>query len=271
MDGASLQSFPLSFLKTQGHSRREVLSAEGINVLAWLERKNSSCTMLLGSHYDSKFLPGIRYTGAHDGGSSSVALMEMAAYLAKHRQNPSIPCHIVFIWFDGEESRLPGWNDWRQYPELSSPDHTQGSRYFVRQLKRCRSRQKEYCPDLQEFPTSVRKSPLSAMILMDMTGHPDIKMTEDLNSDPALRALLKQAMRSESIHISAGTRQHIEDDHIPFVRAGIPAINLIDFEHFGYWHQPSDLPETVSSDALLRASRLALSILLARPSCREAS
>ena len=54
----------------------------------------------------------------------------------------------------------------------------------------------------------------------------------------------------------------IEDDHIPFLSVGVAALNLIDFEHTAYWHQPGDLPENISLESIEKVSRMALAVVL---------
>jgi len=39
------------------------------------------------------------------------------------------------------------------------------------------------------------------------------------------------------------------DDHTPFLRAGIPAIDIIDFD-YPYWHTLQDTPDKVSAESL---------------------
>jgi glutaminyl-peptide cyclotransferase len=41
----------------------------------------------------------------------------------------------------------------------------------------------------------------------------------------------------------------ILDDHVPFLEAGIPAVDIIDFD-YAYWHTTSDTPDKVSGNSL---------------------
>ena len=45
------------------------------------------------------------------------------------------------------------------------------------------------------------------------------------------------------------TPSFIEDDHVPYLRAGIDAIDLIDFD-YPYWHSPGDTLDKTSADSL---------------------
>ncbi len=42
----------------------------------------------------------------------------------------------------------------------------------------------------------------------------------------------------------------MNDDHIPLNEAGIPTIDVIDFEDYPYWHTPQDTPDKVSAASL---------------------
>ena len=39
------------------------------------------------------------------------------------------------------------------------------------------------------------------------------------------------------------------DDHTPFLEAGIPAVDIIDFD-YPYWHTGQDTPDKVSAESL---------------------
>ena len=59
----------------------------------------------------------------------------------------------------------------------------------------------------------------------------------------------------------------VKDDHLAFLRAGFPAVELIDFDYGSapgrndWWHTPADTMDKISADSLLIAGRLALAIL----------
>ena len=42
----------------------------------------------------------------------------------------------------------------------------------------------------------------------------------------------------------------VEDDHTPFLRAGIPSALLIDFDYEPYWHTPEDTLDKLSPRSL---------------------
>jgi glutaminyl-peptide cyclotransferase len=192
--------------------------------------------LVLGSHYDTKRTPA-GFVGANDSGSSTGALLEIARVMADaaKRQKPALT--IQFVFFDGEEAV----NEW------SEEDSVYGSRHFVDAL------------DEADFGESVR-----AMVLLDMIGDRDLNIMRELNSTKTLTDIIWQTAASLGYgqnFLNAGI--YIDDDHGPFLEAGIPAVDLIDF-HFGtdaktfgpggptnaYWHTAQDTLDRVSADSL---------------------
>ena len=228
----------------------------GHNILAWIPRPEAICRVLLASHYDTKRLNGDRFVGANDGASSSVALLFLAEYLNKRKKElPEKGCELHFVWFDGEEAVLPGWNDGQVSPEFGSVDNTYGSRHYVSLLRPCRK--KFLC-----LPDETSSFPLTSMILMDMIGDRDLRLTLDRNSDPVLRTLAKKAARSLLGKDIFASWQSIEDDHTPFIKAGIPALNLINFEKLQHWHKPTDLPKHLSLTSMESVTKIAAFLAL---------
>jgi glutaminyl-peptide cyclotransferase len=109
------------------------------------------------------------------------------------------------------------------------------------------------------------------MVLFDLVGDCDLQLPREANSDPGLYAELEAAAREASGSDSAapfgGEAAGVADDHIPFLQAGIPAVDVIDFT-FGpgpspgaYWHTPADTLDKVcpeSLDAVGEAALIAL-------------
>jgi len=106
-------------------------------------------------------------------------------------------------------------------------------------------------------------SPIKVLILLDMVGSPGVTLTPDLHSHPGLLKLARSLDDATNKPPLFGTLgRPVEDDHIPFREHGIPAINLIDFEHLDTWHQPGDDPDRVSIASIVKVSRLALALSL---------
>lgn len=193
--------------------------------------------ILLCSHYDSKWFDTIHFVGANDSGSSTGLLLELARVLAKHPMKPT-PC---FVFFDGEES----------FGERNDTNGLFGSRYLVRAWKQR--------GELQ----NVR-----AMVLADMIGDKSLTVAIPPHcTSPLVKAIFDASTELGCRnYFGYGTRD-VLDDHAPFLRAGIPAIDLIDFE-FGsapglndYWHTEKDTLDKISPHSLDIVGRTILKAL----------
>ena len=98
--------------------------------------------------------------------------------------------------------------------------------------------------------------PLEAMVLVDMIGDADQQIYYERNSDPALSELL-WAIAAElgyEERIIPEPKYAMLDDHIPFQRLGIPAVDMIDFD-YPYWHTTQDTRDKVSPESLESVGR----------------
>ena len=266
--GSRMQGFQSRLPKRQnGHvvfdkeNHPEMESVQGFNVTGWVEKPGASCTVMLASHYDTKDITGISYLGANDGASSTIGLLNLAGYLHEHRRQTSLwSCHLVFVWFDGEESVFPDWDDWNHKHGLKEPDHTKGSRYLASRMKGCGKKNK--CLNEPFLPESVTSAPVVRFILMDLTGTETLRITRDLYSDPGLKKAMAGAARFLSFKNLFGREQWIQDDHQPFVRLGIPSLNIIDFEDLRHWHQDTDQATHVNFTSVKKAAQIALALSL---------
>ena len=231
------------------------LEKAGRNIIALTGDLQQGCVYLLGSHYDTKAME-FPYHGANDSGSSSVTLVEIMQWL--HRTRPESTCAVAGVWFDGEEALLPDWNDGLRHPARIE-DHTYGSRHMVAGLIPCPAAgQAPHCLTIAGQPLQVR-----VLILLDLIGSPKILLNRDTHSSPAL--MEKALLLSKALGVKAppfGRAVPVEDDHIPFLKHGIPAINLIDMHNLDTWHRPGDDTGTVSFQSMERAGRLALALLI---------
>lgn len=190
-----------------------------VNVIAELPGRRPEA-ILVGGHYDTKFFPSFTFVGANDGGSSSGLLLELARSLA--RRPREFTYWIVF--FDGEEARR----------EWSPTDGIYGSRHLAGSLQR-----------------EGRTAQLRAVVVVDMIGDRRLDIRREAASTPWLTDLLWGSARR------LGYRAHfleetlaVEDDHAPFLRAGIPSALLIDFNYEPYWHTPEDTLDKLSPRSL---------------------
>jgi len=184
--------------------------------------RNSGKYLLLGAHYDSRIYadrdpePGYRkmpVPGANDGASGVAVLLELAKVIP-----PSERGKIQIVFFDAEDNGdIPGW-DWI----LGSTAYVAG---------------------LDAFPECV--------VIVDMVGDSDLNLYQELNSDPELTEEIWEV--AEGLGYAnlflASPKYRILDDHIPFINAGIRAVDIIDFD-YPYWHTTEDTIDKISSESL---------------------
>ncbi len=176
---------------------------------------------ILGAHYDTRIFadhdpdPSKQNQptpGANNGASGVAILLELA------RSLPTGYPPIWLVFFDAEDNgKIPGW-DW-----------ILGSRAFV---------------------TKMTVKPM-AMVLVDMVGGMNSTFYMDGNSDTQLRESIwdtASKLGYKDIFIPR-VKYNILDDHIPFIQAGIPSVDIIDIDD-KYWLTTSDSPEHVSPKSL---------------------
>ncbi len=174
-------------------------------------------TILLGGHYDTKYFQEFRFVGANDGGSSAALLIELTRRLAASPREYT----YWMVWFDGEEARV-SW---------TATDSLYGSRRLAAELARD-----------GRLPR--------AMVLVDMIGDRELGILRDTYSTPWLTNLLwATAARLGHGRHFLSTAMAVEDDHAPFLHAGVPAALLIDFD-YPPWHTADDTLDKVSAQSL---------------------
>jgi glutaminyl-peptide cyclotransferase len=176
--------------------------------------------LIIAGHYDTKLYREFRFVGASDGGSSTAFLVELARAL-KTRKN-ALTIELVFL--DGEEARLPNWN---------GTDNTYGSRHYV-----AAARQNGQLPAIK------------AMILIDMIGDRNLTIRRDTNSTAWLTDIIwatASRVNGGGAFLQESTR--IEDDHLPFLAAGVPSVDIIDLD-YPQWHTAGDTLDAVSARSL---------------------
>ncbi len=221
----------------------------GRNIYAWptTAKPATSCVVLLASHYDTKIVEGISYVGANDSGSSSVGLLQLLRHVQNAKDSTTLnglKCRIGFVWFDGEESTLANWSDGETSFPQKIVDHTWGSRYAASQS---------------------RTQEIAALVLFDMIGSPELRLTRDSNSSAPLMGLLEESIRALGYpaDLLSAVAVPVEDDHIPFLDLGIPAINIIDFNDLSVWHRPGDDAGRINPKSIEKALRIGVLVALA--------
>jgi Zn-dependent M28 family amino/carboxypeptidase len=71
------------------------------------------------------------------------------------------------------------------------------------------------------------------MILLDYIANKNLQIPREMNSDPELWAKLRDAASEvgAEIYFPNAEQPPIIDDHVPFLEAGVPSIDLIDFSY----------------------------------------
>jgi glutaminyl-peptide cyclotransferase len=229
-------------------SRREVrlivarLRAAGLEPAVQRPHRNVVATIrgrepgvvVVGAHHDTKdSIP--KFVGANDGASGVAVLLELARVLPRPLPGPS----VTLAFFDAEEARGD-----RPF----AADGARGSAQFVRLAQ---------AGGAQGAPPLDR---IRAMYLVDLVGDCDLELPREANSSPELY----ERLRGPAFRGQTGP---VLDDHIPFRAAGIPAVDVIDFE-FGpgpppgaWFHTPEDTLDKVCPESLEQVGRAVFGVL----------
>lgn len=205
------------------------------NIIAEFGEQDSE-TIMLAAHWDTRPIadnepnPEKRDTpiiGANDGASGVAVLLEVARVLSlKPPKN-----RILIVLFDGEDYGKGIY------------EMVLGSRYFANHMN-------DWSPDWG--------------ILLDMIGDKNLEIPIELNSWRAAPNLVKRIWRKAiELNLTAFQPRYgqaIYDDHIPMIEAGIPFVDLIDFD-YPYWHTVEDTPDKCSADSLEVVGRLVLAMI----------
>jgi glutaminyl-peptide cyclotransferase len=186
------------------------------NVVGTIPGRNPRRKVVIGAHYDTKDLPG--FVGANDGASGTAVVRQLARTIKPRQLGPT----LIIVFFDGEETP-------RGAPE------SQFYRYGLRGSK---------------VAARAFRSAESAIVL-DFVGDRDLAIPREQFSNRALWRRLRAAAGRTGFgrHFPAREQGAVLDDHAPFIRAGVPAIDLIDFD-FPCWHRPCDDLSAVSQSSL---------------------
>jgi len=183
----------------------------------------SGFSIVITGHFDTKPMPGRVFVGANDGGSSTGVLLEMARAVSSMNHGDD----IYLVFFDGEEA----------FGEWSDTNGTFGSRHLADKWSR------------EGFLPHVK-----ALINVDMIGDKDLDIVQETNSSARLlRLVWKTAADMGYGKFFLQEEMATEDDHLPFLRKGVNALDLIDFDYGpnnAYWHNEQDTMDKLSAHSL---------------------
>ena len=190
-----------------------------VNVIATIPGRRAE-RIALATHYDTKLFRDFRFVGASDGASSTAAVLELARVL-KGRQNDYT---IELLFLDGEEAII----DWYR-----NNDNTYGSRHYV-----------------QTAQKAGTLAGLKALVLLDMIGDRNLNIMRDSNSTRWLTDIVWAAAATLGYRANFLAQEStIEDDHVNFLKAGVPSVDIIDLD-YPAWHTVQDDLDHVSARSL---------------------
>ena len=181
--------------------------------------------IVIAGHYDTVYsLRNTKFVGANDGGSSTAILLEIANQLrGKKRDGYS----VWLVWTDAEEA----------VREWSATDSLYGTKHLAAKWQQ---------------DGAIKK--IRAFLLADMIGDADLNIERETNSTPWLEDLVGQAATKLGYQSHFYARSlEIEDDHLPFVKLGVPCADIIDLD-YGYnnvfHHSVEDTMDKLSPKSL---------------------
>jgi len=197
-----------------------------VNLIAQFSGQGKSAPLfLLCSHYDTKTFDAINFVGANDGGSSTGLLLELARVIGQH---PNLAAKVELVFFDGEEA----------YDHFSETDGLYGSRHFAKHLGGDRQ--------------------FRGGIVFDMVGDRSLDVTLPADSPSEMaRDIFAAAEALKLRDYFTYLDREIIDDHSPLNAAGIPTIDVIDFD-YPWWHTAGDTIDKISARSLQIVGSVAL-------------
>jgi glutaminyl-peptide cyclotransferase len=189
------------------------------NIIAKFPGSSGRAIVITG-HFDTKPMPGRVFVGANDGGSSTGLLLELAPVVDSMIHSDD----IYLVFFDGEEA----------FGEWSATNGTYGSRHLA-----------------DRWAAEGVLPRLKALINVDMTGDKDLGILQETMSSPQLLRLVWQTAHDLGYgKYFLNSAEATEDDHLPFLKKGVNALDLIDFDYGpnnAYWHNEQDTMDKLSA------------------------
>lgn len=186
--------------------------------------------IVLATHYETNYwLRNINFVGANDGAATTGLLMAIADQLREATANgEKLDGYSVWlVFFDGEEA-IEHWSD---------SDSTYGSRHLAAKWGR-----------------DGTLNGIKAFMLADMLGDKDLDIQRETRSTAWLVDLVRQAAKKYRYEQYFFQQEEpVDDDHMPFVKRGVPAIDVIDIDYGpndSYHHTAQDTIDKVSAKSL---------------------
>jgi glutaminyl-peptide cyclotransferase len=186
------------------------------NVVGTVPGRDPGRLVVVGAHYDSKDMRG--FLGANDGAGGTAAVVQLARRLRPHTIGPT----VAFVLFDGEEA----------------PRGVPDSQFAQRALRGSKVAARAFAS-------------AEAMVLLDFVADRNLSIPREGSSNQLLWAKLRRAAARAGVakHFPPRTGVTLYDDHTPFLAAGVPSIDLIDWD-FPCYHRRCDDLGAVSEESL---------------------
>ncbi len=234
---SQLKSFGLSVNTEEFNAATPVGEKKMVNLTAEVPGESRE-VIIIASHYETKLYKDMQFVGANDPASSVGTLLEIGRVLGS---KPQPPLTYWLVFFDGEEAFCENWDDCGT-PE--APDNTYGSRHYVSKLS-----------ERGEL-TRIR-----GMILLDLMGYKKLELGRDDMSTRWLQDIIWMAGK-ELGHgsIFVDREEGVGgDDHEPFLKAGVDAVDIIQLNSYPHWHKPTDTLDKISA----RSMKIVADVVLA--------
>jgi Zn-dependent M28 family amino/carboxypeptidase len=186
--------------------------------------------IVLATHYETNYpLRTINFVGANDGGSTTGLLLAIADKLRLQTAGgKKLDGYSVWLLFDDGEEAIQSWTD---------SDSTYGTKHLAAKWGR-----------------DGTLSKIKAFILTDMIGDKDLDIARESQSTPWLVDLVRQAVKKSGYEKYFFKQEmNVQDDHLPFVKRGVPSIDLVDLDYGpnnSYHHTSKDTMDKISSHSL---------------------
>jgi glutaminyl-peptide cyclotransferase len=186
--------------------------------------------IVLATHYETNYpLRNINFVGANDGGSTTGLLIAIADQLrAQTAGGKKLDGYSVWLLFDDGEEAFQAWTD---------SDSTYGTKHLAARWGRDGTLGK-----------------IKAFLLADMIGDKDLDIQRESQSTDWLVAVVRQAVKKFAYDRYFFKKDmEVSDDHLPFVRRGVPSIDIIDLDYGpnnSYHHTAQDTMDKISAKSL---------------------
>ena len=220
---------------------------------------NRAVTGLVCSHYDTKKF-GFEFVGANDSGSSTGLLLELGEVLS---ERPDLARQIELVFFDGEEAFGT---------RITTTDGLYGSKHYALEMLLVPEKKRPQWGVLLDMvgdkdlnvraAVQILNSSIRELQKAEASGH-DIDIMKVKASLETMSRQLLAAAKDLGVRSKIGiSSDFITDDHIPLnTGAGIPTINLIDFDYGNNWHTPGDTLDKISAESLETVGKVTLLLI----------